>query len=799
MTLSPAHLEHLASGSGLDDDSIDLRGYYTATDKAELPNFPKSQQLVPSLAIPIYTVDGHVAFTQIRPDSPRIVKGKSIKYETPAGTRMAIDVPPRSRKAILDPSIPLWITEGVKKGDALAQHGLCAIDLIGVWNHRGTNEYGGLTDLSDWSNIALNGRTIYIAFDNDVMLKPEVKKAMIALARMLKRRGAGKIIPIVPHIESHEGKLGVDDFFVLGGTAAELIACANLELLDIDKPEIRTNARPGGDIHDDAIKALVKANDPPTVFVRGGELVSISADERDILKIEALGVGGVRNKLTNAARWVSVRTKDKETETTTLPYCPKDVVEHFLAERTWPNIPPIVAITRAPVLAPSLHLSMEPGYCQESRFYVATHEPWPTWSGSAEDAVCYIFEDFLVDFPFKTDADRAHALALLILPIVRPAIDGQTPLHLIDAPSPGSGKSLLARVCLMVTSGDHIAGTPGSKDEEEWRKKITAAIYEGQPYIFFDNLTQKVESAALDAALTQPEWTDRMLQQTRTVKAPIKQVWVATANNAELSTDVTRRTIWCRLDAGVERPEDRKGFVHESIEAWVRENRPNIISALCKIVQNWLDADYTYTGRLHGSYEEWSKVIGGILGAANVPGFLGNVDELRSKTDTDRAAWASFMFRWFKEFGSEATKAGDLRELFEKDSDLAGQLGNGQEAARTTRLAFLLRKRVDGIFGGIKIERSIATYGSSYCYKAIPQKGFMGLETDANPQNPQQTLNGNLGSTFEGFEGFEGLADLSSRAGDAGAGAPAQGNVSENPPNPQKPSNPQNELDEDEI
>ena len=84
--------------------------------------------------------------------------------------------------------MPLFITEGIKKGDALVSRGLCAIALIGVWNWRGTNEHGGKTALPEWEYIALNDREVYIVFDSDVMLKQEVYAALVRLKAFLESR-----------------------------------------------------------------------------------------------------------------------------------------------------------------------------------------------------------------------------------------------------------------------------------------------------------------------------------------------------------------------------------------------------------------------------------------------------------------------------------------------------------------------------------------------------------------------------------------------------------------------------------
>ena len=45
------------------------------------------------------------------------------------------------------------------------------------------------------------------------------------------------------------------------------------------------------------------------------------------------------------------------------------------------------------------------------------------------------------------NADLANAVAAFILRFVRLLIEGPTPLHLIESPTPGSGKGLLADVC----------------------------------------------------------------------------------------------------------------------------------------------------------------------------------------------------------------------------------------------------------------------------------------------------------------------------------------------------------------
>ena len=120
---------------------------------------------------------------RIRPDCPRQMKnGKVHRYEVPKGERLILDVHPSVQPLLGDPTVPLWITEGVKKGDALASQGACTIALMGgVWGFKGTNEHGGKVILPDWQHVALNGRQVVVVFDSDLATKRGVDLALDAL------------------------------------------------------------------------------------------------------------------------------------------------------------------------------------------------------------------------------------------------------------------------------------------------------------------------------------------------------------------------------------------------------------------------------------------------------------------------------------------------------------------------------------------------------------------------------------------------------------------------------------------
>src|SRR5262249_59696414 len=101
---------------------------------------------------------------------------------------------PAARAQLGDPSLPLVITEGMRKADSAVSCGLCCIALLGVWNWRGRNDLGGKTALPDWESIALNGQTVYLAFDSDLSGNPHVQGALLRLKAFLEQRPARRLV-----------------------------------------------------------------------------------------------------------------------------------------------------------------------------------------------------------------------------------------------------------------------------------------------------------------------------------------------------------------------------------------------------------------------------------------------------------------------------------------------------------------------------------------------------------------------------------------------------------------------------
>lgn len=240
------------------------------------------------------------------------------------------------------------------------------------------------------------------------------------------------------------------------------------------------------------------------------------------------------------------------------------------------------------------------------------------------------------DFPFQSPAHQSIWLACVLTSVARPAINGACPLTVIDANTRGAGKTLLADTIGIIAYGTSIARMAWSRAEEELNKTITSVALEGCPIILFDNIASGLGGTSLDAALTGTAWKGRVLGESRMTGAmPLTTLWMATGNNVDFIGDTHRRALVARLVSLDENLEDRTGFRHKNLLAWVRSNRSRLAAAALIVLRAYITA-----GRPDmqlppcGSFESWSDLI------RNPIVFAGEADPWHGRDnarDTDRS------------------------------------------------------------------------------------------------------------------------------------------------------------------
>jgi putative DNA primase/helicase len=229
------HQRELKQDSAIDPAVVEQRGYEsihrpTNGDQRErerltrlrIPTWAtREDSYFPGLLIPMYGPTGQRVSVQWKPRIPVPNRdGKKMKYASPKGQTSRLDVHPRNRDTIADPTVELWITEGIKKADSLTSRGLCVIAVTGVFNWR-----SHLGTLGDWEDVPLKGRVVTICYDSDARFNRNVLRAMIRFGRWLKSKGVQRVYYLIVPTESNgTATKGVDDFFAAGGTLVELKA-----------------------------------------------------------------------------------------------------------------------------------------------------------------------------------------------------------------------------------------------------------------------------------------------------------------------------------------------------------------------------------------------------------------------------------------------------------------------------------------------------------------------------------------------------------------------------------------------
>lgn len=444
---------------------------------------------------------------------------------------------------------------------------------------------------------------------------------------------------------------------------------------------------------------LMASNRTPWVFRFAGQPTWVVPDDEGRPVATAITEERLRHMLARLAHWKKLNGKG---ELVAAPP-PIAVVKSVLATPD-PALPVLVGIVNTPVFGRGGTLLTTPGYHPDARLLYAPTPGFvvptiPAKPSAAEIAAArnLLCEDLLGDFPFVGPAEMAHVIALLLLGFLRGMIDGPTPLHLIEKPTPGSGATLMVDAVATILTGSGASVMTEGRDDDEWRKRVTAKLRQIPSIVLIDNLRAKLDSSAVAAALTAPFWEDRILGASEMARLPIRCLWIATGNNPEFSNEMARRLLRIRLDPHEERPWQRTGFRHPDLMTWVRANRPRLVAACLTLCQAWIAAGKPRGARTIGSFENWAHVVGGVLEVAGIPCFLGNLDEMMEASDSEGAGWSAFIGAWWDRFGTAEVGAADLFDvaLF---CDPAPPITGHTDRAQKTSFGIAIKKMRDRVF-----------------------------------------------------------------------------------------------------
>ncbi|NMM13196.1 MAG: hypothetical protein HHJ17_06615 [Rhodoferax sp.] len=433
----------------------------------------------------------------------------------------------------------------------------------------------------------------------------------------------------------------------------------------------------------------------------------------------------------------SVRVnRDKEGHQTSIQEVAEDaplsVATAILAKHGSRNFRRLEAVCTAPILRQDGSILDTPGHDEKTGLLYVTSEinpptvPQSPTETAALDALALLWHPFR-KFPVVDPVSVGVLISALIAAALRPSLP-TCPAYGFDAPSAGTGKTLIAKCVAAMCTGGDVSVMPPAKDEDEWRKRLFAGLRGGDTVLLLDNVREPLGNAAIDSFITSPSFKDRILGESTTQELPNKALFLITGNNLMLTGDTHRRVLIVRLDAQQEQPFTREFAFNPQAEV-IKNRQPMVVAALT-IVRAYITAGRPKAapGRI-ASFEVWDDLVRQPLcwlqslvtasDRTDLPNFADPAESItRSESENpDQAKLAAMLNAWHTAFGAKPTTVAMAKSLSDPEpasvhladaiDEIAGQ--NGKVNARI--LGRWIERHAEQRNGGLRFVKAGKAHG----------------------------------------------------------------------------------------
>lgn len=343
--------------------------------------------------------------------------------------------------------------------------------------------------------------------------------------------------------------------------------------------------------------------------------------------------------------------------------CPTSIAEAYLARGHWPELRPMAGFIEAPTITLDGRLIQDAGYDAGTGLYMAgVPLDWSAPPANPTRADAEAARDVLLDlmkgFPFVADADRAAVVAGIITALIRRLLPA-APLVAITAPTPGTGKTLIAETFAVIATGRRASVLALGHDDAETEKRLDGMLLSGDTVIALDNIERPLKSERLCQMTTQQFVRVRPLGVSVMPTLPTHVFLVATGNNLSILGDLKRRVVLIRMDSGKERPEQRTFSCDHLGDVFAR--RGELIRAALTLPLAYLAAGAPAIKGMHpiGGFEQWDRLVRRPLVWLGLPDPMGASESLREQ-DPDLEGMRLLLGSWIDAFGNVPKTASDL-------------------------------------------------------------------------------------------------------------------------------------------
>jgi hypothetical protein len=400
--------------------------------------------------------------------------------------------------------------------------------------------------------------------------------------------------------------------------------------------------------------------------------------------------------------------------------CPAKIGTQYLSRTGLWHLPVLVGVVEAPLMRVDGSILTAPGYDESTGLLLQSSVAWrtpPSLSDEAVAAAVRCLKEPFAQFPLSP-AGLAVVISGIITALQRRLLFS-APIHGIDAPSPGSGKTLLADcIALPATGRESTSISANAGDPEEFRKKLMSICIAGDAIVSIDNNTRPLANDTLATIVTVPNHSDRFMGGMTTVQVITNILWLATGNNLEFSGDMPSRVIVARIEPDCERPEERT-FNIPDLREHILAHRVELVTAAMTIVQAYhFRKDEEPAVKPFGRFEEWSDQIRKPMIWA---GFADPCEtrEAVIATDPERDAALALYEHWHRVLGGKAITIPKLIEWASSDFELKTALldiamdPKHPEKISSHILAWWCRHHVGRVIGDFKLSRGEKITGNN--------------------------------------------------------------------------------------
>jgi putative DNA primase/helicase len=434
------------------------------------------------------------------------------------------------------------------------------------------------------------------------------------------------------------------------------------------QPTIRVTP---GQIHKtatEAEEALIRADAP--FYSRGGQLVRPIVEEVTatrgfktlVTRARPVSPDCMIDHMSRAAQFERYDARSKKFVRVDPPHAVAATV--LSRDGEW-SFRPLAGLITTPTLRPDGTLLSTPGYDPATRLLLLEPPPLPPIpdrpTRAEAEAALLLLKGLIEEFSFANKESRAVALSGLITPVVRGAM-AVAPLHAVNAPSAGSGKSYLVDLCCALATGQRSAGIAAGRDEAETEKRLVGCAITADQIISIDNCNGELGGDFLCQLVERPLATARILggngaDHMRRIEN--RTTVFANGNNITPLSDIVRRTLMCSLDTNMEKPYERE-FKDNPLNR-ILAGRGKYIAACLTIVRAYLASGQRVKVTPLVSYEEWARMVQEPLVWLGEADPVKTIDDTREE-DPELVLLATVMVELQKLLGGDLMTVGDIKD-----------------------------------------------------------------------------------------------------------------------------------------